>query len=106
MKVWSAPNSVWDREYTVPSGGLVPSSKSMWRSYSQCRVSMVALALLKTSAKSWYSWGTPERLGVSRGGEVDAEWSFASSAWMYSVKFIAPGSLQACANAAAPISEM
>ena len=52
MKVWSTPNSVWDREYTVPSGGLVPSSKLMQRTYSQCGVSVVALALLKTSAKS------------------------------------------------------
>ena len=106
MNVRSTPNSVWDREYTVPSGGLVPSSKSMWRLYLRCGASMVALALLKTSAKLWYSWGTPERLGVSTGGEADAERSFASSARMYSVKFIALGSLQACANAAAPISEM
>ena len=29
MKVRSTPNSVWDREYTVPSGGLAPSSKLM-----------------------------------------------------------------------------
>ena len=58
MNIQSAPNSVWDREYTVPSGGLAPSSKSMWRSYSRCGASVVALALLKTSAKAWYSWGT------------------------------------------------
>ena len=106
MKVQSAPNLVCEREYTVPSRGLAPSSKSMRRSYSQCGASVVALALLKTSAKSWYSWGTPERLGVSTGGEADAEQSFASLAQIYSVKFIAPGSLQAHANAAVPISEM
>ena len=94
MKVQSAPNSVCEREYTVPSGGLVPSSKSMQRSYSRCRASVVALALLKMSTKSWYSWSTPERLGLLTGGEANAEQSFASLAWMYSVKFIAPGSLQ------------
>ena len=27
MNVWSAPNSVWDREYTVPSGGLAMQSE-------------------------------------------------------------------------------
>ena len=106
MKVQSAPNSVCEREYTVPSGGLVPSSKLMWRSYLQCEASVVALALLKMSAKSWYFWGTPERLGVSTGGEADAVQSFASSVQIYSVKFIAPGSLQAHANAAVPISKI
>ena len=82
MNVWSTPNSVWDREYTVPSGGLAPSSRLMWRLYSQCGASVVALALLKTSAKSWYVVGTPAILGVSTGGEVAAEWSFASSVWI------------------------
>ena len=80
MNVQSAPNSVWDREYTVPSRGLVPSSKLMWRSYSRCRVSVVALGLLKLSAKSWYAVGTLAILGVLTGGEAAAEQSFASSA--------------------------
>ena len=80
MKGHSAPNLVCEREYTVSSEGLAPSSKSMQRSYSRCRASGVALALWKTSAKLWYSWGTPERLGVLTGGDADAEWSFASSA--------------------------
>ena len=100
MKVQSASNSVCERVHST-----------QWRTCAffqvdaECRVSMVALALLKTSAKSWCSWGTPERLGLSTGGEADAEQSFASSAWMYSVKFVAPWSLQACTNAAVPISE-
>ena len=80
MNVPSAPNSVWDREYTVPSGGLVPSSKLMWRSYLRCGVSVVALALLKMLAKLWYAAGTLAILGVSTGGEATAERSFASSA--------------------------
>ena len=63
MNVQSTLNSVCEREYTVPSRGLAPSSRLMQRSYLQCGVSVVALALLKTSAKLWYSWGTPERLG-------------------------------------------
>ena len=49
--------------------------------------------------------GTPERLGVLTGGEANAERSFASSAQMYSVKFVAPGSLQVRVNVAVPISE-
>ena len=36
---------------------------------------------------------TREVGGINR-GEADAEWSFASSVQIYSVKFIAPGSLQ------------
>ena len=80
MNVWSTPNSVWDREYTVPSGGLAPSSKSMQRLYLRYGASMVALALLKTSAKLWYAAGTPAILRVSTGGEVAAERSFVSSA--------------------------
>ena len=82
MNVQSAPNSVWDREYTVPSGGLAPSSRSMQRLYSRCGASVVALALLKTSAKLWYAAGTLAKLGVSTGGEVAAERSFPSSVWI------------------------
>src|SRR5207245_4741571 len=105
MKVRSASNSVFDREYTVPSGGLAPSSNSIRRSYLRCGASVVALALLKTSAKLWYWEGTPDRLGESVGGAVEAERSFASSGRMYSVKFVYPESLQARATAAVPMSE-
>ena len=66
---------------------------------------MVVLALLKTSAKLWYWEGTPDRLGESVGGAVEAERSFASSGQMYRVKFVDPESLQAHANAAAPMSK-
>ena len=62
----------------VPRGGEVPSSRSILRSNLQCGASLVALALLNMSAKSWYSSGIPERSG---GGsdEVEAEQSFAKT---------------------------
>ena len=53
---------------------------------------MSALALSKTSAKSWYSSGTEER---STGGELDVEEARAEMSFRLSVNCCVPGSLQA-----------
>ena len=77
----------------VHSGGEVPSSRSILRSNLQYGASLVALALLNTSTKSWYSSGISERSG---GGsdEAEAEQSFAeSSGWRYMVNCTDPLSL-------------
>ena len=79
----------------VPRGGEVPSSRSILRSNLQCGASLVAMALLNTSAKSWYSSSIPERSG---GGsdEVEAEQSFTkSSDQRYMVNCTEPSNLQA-----------
>ena len=65
MKAQRASSSMGEREYSLLGGGEVPSSSSILRSYSQCRVRTDAFALLKMSAKSWYSLGTTERSGLS-----------------------------------------
>ena len=90
----------------VPRGGEVPSSRSILRSNLQCGASLVALALLNTSAKSWYSSGIPERSG---GGsdEVEAEQSFATTSdWRYMVNCTKPLNLQACVYVAALMKEI
>ena len=78
----------------VPRGGEVPSSRSILRSNLQCGASLVALALLNTSTKLWYSSGIPERSG---GGsdEVEAEQSFTeTSDRRYMVNCTKPLNLQ------------
>ena len=78
----------------VPREGEVPSSRSILRSNLQCGASLVALALLNMSAKSWHSSSIPERSG---GGsdEVEAERSFTeSSDWRYMVNCTEPSNLQ------------
>ena len=62
----------------VPRGGEVPSPRLILMLNSWCRASHVALALLNTSAKLWYSSGIPERSGGGL-GEVEAEQSIAKS---------------------------
>src|SRR6266700_462886 len=57
-----ASSSIGDREYRVPNGGCLPSSSSIFRSYSRCSTRVLALLLLNTSANSWYAIGTAERL--------------------------------------------
>ena len=90
----------------VPRGGEVPSSRSILRSNLRCGASLVALALLNTSAKSWYSSGIPERSG---GGldEVEVEQSFTeSSDQRYMVNCTKPSNLQACVYVAALMKEI
>ena len=64
---------------------------------------MSALALSKTSAKSWYSSGTEER---STGAELDVELDRAVMSFMLSVNCCMPGSLQAWMYATALTMEM
>ena len=90
----------------VPRGGEVPLSRSILRSNLQCRASLVALALLNTSAMSWYSSSIPERSG---GGsdEVEVEWSFSKSTdRRYMVNCTKPSNLQARVYAAALMNEI
>src|SRR6266705_6962074 len=58
---WRASSSEVEREYIVPNGGVVPSSRSIFRSYSQWGARVKALLLLNTSTNSWYSFRTSER---------------------------------------------
>ena len=87
-----AVSLVCDREYICLSGGVEPSSRLILRSYGQCWARVSALALLKTSAKSWYSSGMEERL---TGGELDVEEALAEMSFRLSVNSCVPGSLQA-----------
>src|SRR6266581_3025522 len=68
-----ASSSIRDREYRVPNGGCLPSSSSIFRSYSWCGARVLALLLLNTSANSWYAIGMAERLTAS--GSTEVEWS-------------------------------
>src|SRR6266700_6187484 len=63
--IWRASSSIRDREYRVPNGGCLPSSSSIFRSYSWCGARVLALLLLNTSANSWYAVGTAERSTAS-----------------------------------------
>jgi hypothetical protein len=95
---WRASSSMGEREYIVPSGGDVPSSKSIFRSYSWWGATVKALLWLNTSANSWYSCGTPER---SAGSEwVEAVHSSLSRGRELRLKETEPSSRQAFANAA------
>ena len=73
------------------------------RSYGRCSGRMSALVLLKTSANSWYSGGTPERSGGVP--ETDVARPRTDVADRLRVKLSEPGSLQARAKAAALTTE-
>src|SRR6266581_869765 len=60
-----ASSSIGDREYRVPNRGCLPSSSSIFRSYSRCGARVLALLLLNTSANLWYAIGTAERSTAS-----------------------------------------
>ena len=64
---------------------------------------MLALALLKTSAKSWYSSGIEERSG---GVDLDVEEARAEMSLRLSVNCCVPGSSQAQRNATVLTREM
>src|ERR1700683_3753120 len=92
MKSRRAVSSVCNKEYICLSGGVEPSSRLILRSYGWCGARVSALALSKTSAKSWYSSRTEER---STGGESDLEEARAEMSFRLSVNSCVSGNLQA-----------
>ena len=58
-----ASRSGADREKSRPLGGLVPERRSMEQSYDRWGGREVALLLLNTSPRSWYSLGTEDKSG-------------------------------------------
>ena len=75
----------------------MPSSRSIFKSYSRCGASMEALLLLNTSANSWYCSGTAER---STASEVEeAARSVASNGSVLRLYEVEPLSLHNFANA-------
>jgi hypothetical protein len=70
---------------------------------SRCRARVSALALSKTSAKSWYSSRTEER---STGEESDVKVDRAKMSFRLSVNSCVPGNLQAQTYATALTREM
>ena len=52
-----------DREKSRPLGGLVPERRLMAQSYDRWGGREVALLLLNTSPRSWYSLGTEDKSG-------------------------------------------